>query len=75
LRKNRRNGKHEGFCELMLNIPRWNDVNNRNKKWHSKSRKFDLGKVVKKMEEMEKVIEKLRVVIYGVVKLSVTNIK
>jgi hypothetical protein len=75
LKKNRRNSQYQGSCEIMLNIPRWNDVNKQNKKWHSKSRKFDLGQVVKKVEEMENVIEKLREVLYGVVKLNITNLK
>lgn len=63
------------MCELLLNIPRWDDINKKNKKWHNKARKFDLGQVVKKVEEMEGVIEQLRIAFYGVVKLNLTNLR
>jgi hypothetical protein len=74
VKKDKNTGQYEGNCMIMLNIPRWNNVNEQNKKWHQKTRKFDVGKVVKKVEDMENVINKMRVVIYGVVKLSLKNI-
>jgi hypothetical protein len=58
----------------MLNIPEWNQINEKNKKWHQKNRKFDLGSMVKKIEEMDDVMEKMRVVLYGVVKLTISDI-
>lgn len=58
---------------LLLNIPRWNDVNRNNKKWHRMSKKIDVGHLSKRVDRLENVVEGLRVSLFAVLRYGFLN--
>ena len=53
---------------LMLNIPRHDHFTKKNKKWHEKNPRVDVGAMSRRVDYLENLVEELRVALYNVMR-------